>query len=181
MVHPNTERLTEYWRERREAEAAPSRASIDPMAFHDLLPQVFIVGRGTQGRYPFRLVGGFVADLHQTDLRGRDLLDLWRPADRWSLKGALEQARLRQEPVTVLADVLIDGGPAEPMEVWIAPLVGPSGEIDRFLGLYQPTGVARRMLERPVRMLAARGFSGAEAIEPLPGLRLASVDGRRIA
>lgn len=181
MVHPNTERLTEYWREQRLSGGAPTRASIDPMAFHDLLPQVFIVGLGSEGRYPFRLAGGFVTGLHGADLRGRDLLDLWRPADRWSLKGALDQARMRQEPVTVLADVLIDGGPAEPMAVWIAPLVGPGGKIDRFLGLYQPTGVPRRMLERPARMLAARGFSGAETIAPLPGLRLAAVDGRRIA
>jgi len=181
MVHPNTERLTEYWRARRAEVEIPTRASIDPMDFHDLLPQTFIVGRAAQGRYPFRLVGGFVADLHGADLRGKCLLELWRPADLWSVRGALDQARQRGEPVTVLADALAEGGGAEPLEVWLAPLVGPSGEVDRFLGLYQPTGSLRRMLERPTRMLAARAFMGAESIEPMPGLRLAAIDGRRIA
>ena len=29
----------------------PARADIDPMAFHQLLPQTFIVGRTAQGQY----------------------------------------------------------------------------------------------------------------------------------
>jgi hypothetical protein len=181
MVHPNTERLTEYWRSRRGTAGLPARADIDPMAFHQLLPQTFIVGRTAQGQYPLRLVGGMIADLHQSDLRGRCLLELWRPSDRWQLKSALEFARRRPEPVVVNADVLADGAPRLALEILIAPLAGPTGEVDRFLGHMQPAAPLMRLLGRPARALAiaaiARSDYGAEA----PSLKLAAVDGRRIA
>lgn len=181
MVHPNTERLTEYWRAHRVGEAAPRRADIDPMDFHAILPQVLIVGRSAQGTFPFRLVGGFVADLHRADLRGRCLLELWRPSDRWQLKSALEFARGRPEPVVVHADILTDGAPSVSMEVLLAPLAGPSGEVDRFIGLYQPTSPVSRLMGRAATALAIGGIARSDGDEAAPSLRLAAVDGRRIA
>ena len=181
MVHPNTERLTEYWRARAEGGAAPWRSDVDPMDFHDLLPQVLIVGRTPQGTFPFRLAGGFVADLHRSDLRGRDLLELWRPGDRWQLKSALEFARGRPEPLVVKADILADSVPAVGMEVLLAPRRGPGGEVDRFIGLYQPTAMISRLQGRPALALAVGGIIRSDGGETAPSLRLASVDGRRIA
>jgi hypothetical protein len=180
MVHPNTERLTEYWRAQRGAAAIPRRADIDPMAFHDLLPQVLIIGRTDQGTFPFRLAGGFVSDLHRADLRGRCLLELWRPADRWQLKSSLEMIRSRPEPVIVGADIIVDGAPSIGMEVLIAPLAGPSGEIDRYIGLYQPTAPVARLMGLPARTLAIAAIA-RDSGEAAPSLRLAAVDGRRIA
>jgi hypothetical protein len=180
MVHPNTERLTEYWRSRREGAAIPRRADVDPMAFHDLLPQALIVGRSAEGTFPFRLVGGFVADLHRADLRGRCLLELWRPADRWRLKSALEFARARGEPVVVAADIVADGVPSVSMEVLLAPLTGPGGGVDRFIGLYQPTGLINRLMGQPARVLAMSGIARTDGDEA-PALRLACVNGRQIA
>jgi hypothetical protein len=181
LVHPNTERLTEYWRGRRGEAALPRRADIDPMDFHTLLPQTFIVGRTAQGQYPFRLIGGLIADLHQADLRGRCLLELWRAGDRWQLKSALEFARRRPEPVLVNADIVADEVPAVGVEILFAPLVGPSGETDRFLGLYQPTASISRLLGRPARTLALAAIARPQDGEMAPSLRLAAVDGRRIA
>lgn len=181
MVHPNTERLTEYWRAHRVGEAAPRRADIDPMDFHNILPQVLIVGRSAQGTFPFRLAGGFVADLHRADLRGRCLLELWRPSDRWQLKSALEFARGRPEPVVVNADILAVGVSSVSMEVLLAPLSGPSGEIDRFIGLYQPTSPVSRLMGQPATALAIGGIARSDGDEAAPSLRLAAVDGRRIA
>lgn len=181
MVHPNTERLTEYWQAQRGAAAIPRRADIDPMAFHDLLPQVLIIGRTDQGTFPFRLAGGFVSDLHRADLRGRCLLELWRQSDRWQLKSALEFARRRPEPVLVSADILADGVPSVGMEVLFAPLTNAAGDADRFLGLYQPTGLINRLMGQPARALAMNGIARMDGGEAAPSLRLASVDGRRIA
>ena len=181
MVHPNTDRLTEYWRARRGDNAMPRRADIDPMAFHTLLPQTFIIGRTEDGRYPFRLVGGLIADLHRADLRGQDLLGLWRAGDRWQLKSALEFARRRPEPVVVSADVLAEGGAVMGVEILFAPMSGPSGEADRFLGLFQPTQPLSRLMDQPVRMLAIAGIARGEDGEEAPSLRLAALDGRQIA
>ena len=73
MFHPSTERLINYWSARKTGGAIPSRASINPGEFFELTPQVFILGRDGPGSYPFRLVGGFVAELHRRDLRGEDV------------------------------------------------------------------------------------------------------------
>lgn len=181
MVHPNTERLTAYWRGKATPGEAARRADVDPMDFHPLLPQTFVVGRSSQGTFPFRLVGGLVADLHRTDLRGRCLLELWRPADRWPLKSALDIARRRAEPVVLTADLVADGVPSVGLEVLLAPMTGPGGEVDRFLGLYQPTAPVARLMGRPVRMLALTAVVSADGGEAAPALRLAAVDGRRIA
>lgn len=180
MVHPNTERLTEYWRGQRDGEAMPRRADIDPMAFHTLLPQTFIVGRTHQGSYPFRLVGGMITDLCQVDLRGQDLLSLWRQGDRWQLKSALEFARRRPEPVIVSADMVADGAPPLSVEILFAPLTGPGGEADRFLGHIQPLSPIQWLMGRPVRTLAIAAIARGEG-EEAPSLRLAAVRGRLIA
>ena len=60
MAHSSTELLIDYWRQRILSGRAPARASINPMDFPTLLPQVFMLGRKAPGDYGFRLVGGFV-------------------------------------------------------------------------------------------------------------------------
>jgi hypothetical protein len=104
MFHPSTERLIDYWRDKKGGSALPSRADINPAEFLELLPQVFILGRDG-GRLPFRLAGGFVSELHARDLRGQDALSLWALAHRLELKSALDVARKRRTPVVVTADI----------------------------------------------------------------------------
>ncbi|WP_341871563.1 PAS domain-containing protein [Caulobacter radicis] len=181
MFHPSTERLIDYWRNRAGDGRMPARASVDPGDFLDLLPQVFILGRGN-GRYPFRLAGGFVTDLHARDLRGEDQLSMWALSHRLEVKSALEVARRRGEPVVVTADIRAHGVASVGMEVLLAPMTGASGEADRFLGLYQPIAMMQRLMGRPayelgVRRIQALAPTNAEA----PRLRLASLDGRLIA
>jgi hypothetical protein len=68
------------------------------------------------------------------------------------------------------------------LEIPIAPLRGPSGQIDRLIGLYQPIGsdAAPKGLFAP--MLRIRGISTtAPGGEAFPRLRLAAVDGRTTA
>jgi len=179
MTHPNTERLTEYWRGKAGPFAAAARTDIDPTEFIDLLPQVLIVGRRDAGELPFRLIGGLIADLHQRDLRGVNLLSLWADADRAALRLALEQIRRRPEPLLVTGEIRADDGVKVGLEMMLAPLVGLTGEIDRYLGLYQPLGMTAKLMGRTVQTLKLNNLSrsGAEG----PRLRLAAVDGRRIA
>jgi hypothetical protein len=182
MFHPSTERLIDYWRERKGDAVAPARMDINPGDFADLLPQVFIVGREQAGRVPFRLTGGFVADLHARDLRGEDALSLWALSHRLDVKSSLAIARRRGQPVVISADIRAIGAPSVGMEVLFAPLRGKSGETDRFLGLYQPTAMIQRLMGRPAHEL------GVRTIQPLgvanqegPQLRLATLHGLRMA
>ncbi|MDB5432038.1 MAG: hypothetical protein JWP35_3154 [Caulobacter sp.] len=180
MAHPNTDRLIDYWRQRRGAREAPTRASIDPTHFTDLLPQIFIAGVASLGNYPLRLSGGFVTELHGRDLRAENLVTLWSHADRARLQSGIEIARRRAEPFVVEADIHAEGVPTVGLEVLFAPLLGPSGETDRILGLYQPLSMISRLQGRPAQTLAIRAMAPAAGPER-PALRLAAIDGRLIA
>ena len=181
MFHPSTERLIDYWRDRKGEAALPRRTDINPGDFLELLPQVFILGRDG-GRLPFRLAGGFVSDLHARDLRGQDALSLWALAHRLELKSALDIARKRRTPVVVAADIRAHGVPSVGMEVLFAPLQGASGETDRFLGLYQPIAMMARLMGRHAQRLCLRGLRRPGAAnEEAPRLRLAAIDGRQVA
>jgi len=184
MAHLNTELLTDYWRARLPAFGSPPRSSIDPTQFVNLLPQVFILGRLGAGQYAFRLVGGLLADLHDRGLQGADFLSLWQSPDRASLKSAMEGAARRSHPLIVNArGHSLDGERIE-LEVLLAPVSGQGGGVDRFLGLYQPLS---RLTGQTVQQLAIQriGATGPAGVrEPMieaPRLRLAALDGRRIA
>jgi hypothetical protein len=181
MFHPSTERLIDYWRDKKGESALPRRADINPGDFLELLPQVFVLGR-EGGKLPFRLAGGFVSDLHARDLRGQDALSLWALAHRLELKSALDVARKRRTPVVVTADIRAHGVPSVGMEVLFAPLQGANGETDRFLGLYQPIAMMARLMGRPAYELGLREIKPlGEGNQDMPRLRLATLDGRRIA
>lgn len=182
MFHSNTERLVDYWRDRGGDGRLPLRSEIDPAHFADLWPQVFMLGRASAGDYRVRLAGAFVGELHRKDLRGRNLLELFRHADRRDLQTGLEAARLRPEPLVATVEAVGDTSTL-PVEILFAPLAGAgAGAPDRYLGLYQPLGMVSRLMGEPAHEMAVRGLRGAgPANEEAPRLRLAAVDGRRIA
>ncbi|WP_249138266.1 PAS domain-containing protein [Phenylobacterium montanum] len=160
---------------------APARASVDPSEFTPLLPQIFIVGRRGFGDYGFRLAGAFLADLHGRDLREENILNLWEPEDRHPLQMALETVRRRVEPLVVDADAWPEYGLPVRIELMMAPLTGLSGDVDRMIGLYQPLSPTAVLMNRKVQSLSIRNILSGGLGEPLPHLRLAAVNGRRIA
>jgi hypothetical protein len=181
MFHLNTELLIDYWRARRGERRLPARSEIDPAAFAALLPQTFIVVREEDGAFRFRLAGETINDLHgRGGLRGQAVAMLWRPDHRRHLTGVLEAALRTAEPVVIDAEAAGEG-PARRLEVLFAPLAGPGGLADRFLGLYQTTSPHARSAKGPIGELAIRALNGAQAAPAPPKLRLAVVDGRRIA
>jgi hypothetical protein len=176
VFHSNTEMLIDYWRSH-----AFLSAPIDPAAFAPLAPQVFLLGRNGPGSYAFRLAGGLVRDLFARDLRGTSALELWRPRDAAPLRTALESARRRPEPLVAQAHALTEHA-ALPVEVLFAPLGGDGIRAERILGLVQPLTMVARLRGEPVRRLALEHLcSAGPANEPAPHLRLAALNGRRIA
>ncbi len=181
MCHPNTERLIDYWQSRALDGAPPPRTSISPADFSDLLPQVVMLGRVCSGIYPIRLAGALVGELHQRDLRQQNALSLFSAQDRMDLQTALEMARRRPEPIVVTAKAHAEGV-AIGMEILFAPLAGPENGPDRFLCLYQPLTMVARLKGQPLlsfSLVDIRKGGGAQAAAPR--LRLAAIDGRRIA
>lgn len=181
MFHSSTHKLIDYWRARALDGRLPTRASIDPADFAPLAPQTFVVGRVCSGIYPVRLAGAFVRDLHQRDLRRQNALSLFSHADRLGLQAALEMARRKPEPIVATVEVRTDAG-AIGMEILFAPLAGAEDGPDRFLGLYQPLSMVARLRGQPAREFNVQIIrSAGPANELAPRIRLAALDGRRIA
>ena len=107
---------------------------------------------------------------------------IWRPEDRLQVQLALESARRTPEPVVLETEARTDTGAAMNLEIMLTPLKGPSGEIDRVMGFYQPTTPVAALMGRTVSglMLKAVRVAGVETTPAAPRLRLATVDGRRI-
>ncbi len=181
MFHANTQRMIDYWTAKAQGGRAPRRTMIDPGHFRQLLTQTFILGRDGRGDYPFRLVGGFVGDLHQRDLRGVNGLMLWSERDRLRLQSALEETRRHAEPLVAMAEVLTEG-PSLSIEVFFAPLAADDGGPERLLGLYQPLGMVSRLKGLPALELSVRALRRPGAAnEETPPVRLATLHGLRIA
>ena len=139
-----------------------------------------MLGRDRAGHYPFRLTGGFVADLHRRDLRGQNMLSLWAPFDRAHLQATLERSCSRPTPFVVKAEIRADVVAPVAMEVLFAPLATASGDVERFLGFYQPTAMMHRLQGRAANALAVRSIETSGHVEA-PRLRLAALNGRQIA
>jgi len=181
MFHSNTERLIDYWRARKLDRLSPARSAIDPCDITELLPQIFILGRRAAGEFRFRLAGGLVGDLHQEDLRAGDFADLWASGDRPRLTAAMEAARRAAEPLVLTTEARSDQGVTLRVEVLLAPLRAESQPFDRCLGLYQPLSPLAPLRGRPVIELGLIRFASSDHREAMPQLRLAAIDGQRIA
>ena len=179
MLHSNTERLIDYWRERKRGAFSPARSAIDPTDLSGLLPQMFILGRTAPGRFAFRLAGGLVASVHGLDLRSLDVLDLWAGDDRPRLAAALEAARRGCEPVVIVAEARARRASIQ-IEMTYAPLLAESAPQDRVVGLYQPLEAMPLLWEGPAELSLRHIASAAERSAPRQ-LRLAAIDGRLIA
>jgi hypothetical protein len=180
MAHSSIQTLVDYWQARRVGRFAPTRASIDPMDFPQLLPQVFIVGRKAPGEYLFRLIGGFIAELHAHDLRGVDFTTVWAQNARLPLRSALEFSRRQADPVHVVADVQA-GVHTLPLEMTFLPLTNADHTVDRFMGLYQPTAPVARLRGQPADRLSLV-LLGGQTAEDLakPRIHLATVAGEDV-
>ena len=186
MSHSNTQRLTDYWRARRGVRMAPLRASVDPADFADLLPQVFILGRLSPGRFVFRLSGALLGDLHDRNLRQSEFGPLWATADRPQLGSAMESALRRGQALVIEAEGHTRSDKSAELEILLAPMTSTGEEVDRFLGLYQPTSALSRLRDEPIGRLSIKQILPVSQhadgqAQPLAPLRLAAVHGRRIA
>jgi hypothetical protein len=182
MFHPSTERFIATWREHREGRRLPARADLSPIDLGPLLPQVFMLGREDDGEEVFRLSGGLVTDLHGRDMRGSAFYALWAKLDRPQVAAAVARSRSSAAPVVIAVDARNERGDAVGLELCLAPLLGPSGQADRTIGLYQPTTTLARLLGAPVRAMAIRSVTLAEDVSTArPRLRLVVDNTRHVA
>jgi len=181
MFHSNTEKLIGTWRAHRIGARLPARTDLSPIDLGSLLPQVFILGRGGDGEETFRLCGGLIADLHGGDLRGSSFYALWSKLDQPQVATAFARSRSAAAPIVITVDAVSGRGDAIGVELCLAPMIGPSGEADRTLGLYQPISTVARLVGAPIQSLGIRGVALAVDNPPNARLRLVVDNTRRVA
>jgi hypothetical protein len=182
VFHSNTQRIIDYWRDLRTGPEAPSRGDFDPARVANLLPNTFMLDR--QSGLPFRLAGGLVEDLHGRGLRREAFLALWGTESRAAVRDAALAAVRGPEPAVLYANARTDSGQQAGLEIMLAPLTGADGRVDRLLGFYQPVTTLVRLHGEALVELTHKLtlYAGAGDVETrVPHLRLAAVDGRRIA
>lgn len=95
-------RLADYWFARCDEGGVPARASIDPVDFPDLLPNIMLIERVIEDgrdRYRFRLAGTDIARYTGRELTGRFLDDVV-PADYYDYVRQMNRVALsRRQPI----------------------------------------------------------------------------------
>ena len=179
MFHPDTQFLIDHWtglsRQGAVRAGIPDRASLEPDALGLRLPRAFIAERDGEDAV-IRLAGTWIEGFHGEPLKDRALLSVWRTASRPLVAAAMTQTVREARPVVIAA---LAGFLSAQIEIALVPLRGPSGAVDRILGLYAPMATLSFAADEP-RLLTARVSIGVgEAARP--ALALAAVGGRRIA
>ena len=150
MRHAQSQALHAYWQTRRQGGGAPHRADIEPQDIARLLGYVFILWRADSQHHLFRLAGTHLCDLYKREFRDQNFLTLWRGHDRTHVHALLEASISGTSPASMIARAVSMDQRELPVEIALFPLRGPSGEIDRTLGLFQPLDSTEGFRGRPV-------------------------------
>jgi hypothetical protein len=180
VFHSNTQRLIDLWIRLKGQGPAPRRADLDPREFSSVLGQTFMIERGAN--LVFRLSGALIEDLYGRSLKGSGFLDLWDVRSRAPIRDAAVSVVRACEPAVLYAEARTDHDRKAGLELMLAPITGPEGKVDRLFGLCQPVSTLVRLQGEHIAELGHRltVYAGKGAA-PQPHLRLAAVDGRRIA
>jgi hypothetical protein len=179
VFHPGTTRLIAGWNA-LDAGRTPPRARFDPLETADLLPQMFLLAREGD-RLAFRIAGEALRDLFARPLRGSDIFALFSPPARPLARRTALQAVRDGRPMVLISSGRTDAGAQVPLEIVLAPMLGADGTADRLIGLVQPTASLTLLEGRPIHEVAVRMAATAGTAPARPQLRLAAVDGQRIA
>ena len=150
MRHAQSRALHTYWQARRQGGGAPHRTAIEPQDIAALLGHVFILWRADCQHHIFRLAGTHLCDLYQREFREQNFLSLWRGHDRTHVQALLEASISAIAPASLIARAHTMDQHQLPVEISFMPLRGPSGEIDRTLGLFQPLDDPASLRGRPI-------------------------------
>lgn len=73
---PQLRQIYEYWLGRAGSDTPPARGDVDPLDLPRLLPQVFLVEVGKDGRFRYKVVGTRIVEWSSGDATGKYLEDV---------------------------------------------------------------------------------------------------------
>ncbi len=99
MRHAQTKALHAHWRDLSRKGAPPDRNDIDPAAIAPALQDVFILGRGPDGGWRYRVAGTRLCAFADRDLRGELFTSWWRAEDQADVTRLLRSTAEENLPV----------------------------------------------------------------------------------
>ncbi len=117
-----TKLLHGHWRDLSRHGAPPDRNDLDPSVIAAALQDVFILGRGSDGEWRYRVAGTRLSAYADRDLRGEVFTGWWRPEDRFDIARLLISAA--EDKVPAVGGVRGLGARGEPhdLEFILLPL-----------------------------------------------------------
>ena len=168
MRHPHTQLLLDHWRRERGEQLAPRKAEIEPRAIKDHLAFAFLLRRGPDDVFNFRLAGTALCDVFGQELRGHSFVHLWAEPSRNAARTSLIRVTNLSVPtVAVAASETADLRPM-PLEILLLPYADERGEPTWILGHLQPLDPLSRLVGRKlVRMrMTANAILTGDAHSP---------------
>jgi hypothetical protein len=150
MRHAQSAALLVYWNDRRFGSSAPKRNDIEPQDMSDMLSNIFILKRIDADHHIFRLAGTHLCSLYQREFRDQNFLSLWRGHDVVHVKALIESVLSGVSPASLTACVTSMEMTQIQVEISLLPLRGPSGQVNRILGLFQPLENTDPLKQRPI-------------------------------
>jgi hypothetical protein len=200
VTQNSTVAFLDHWRSLKDKSGlVPLRSKVELTPLKSALPQMMMIGT-RQTAFGFRLTGSYIERLHGPNLKHHSLLTLFRPSFHKPLWQALCEAQSLSLPLIlkvsgqVVPHRLAEDGrmfgrvPANlSLEIVLAPLRSSTGELDRFLGLYQPLDVAPKVMTSkfPPKLMAFTLIGAhlqTDDRDLVPAhLKLIAAEGRRMA
>ena len=143
MKHATSRALYEYWTRIRGEDRAPLRSAIEPSDIRKILADTFITEVGGPRQFDFRLAGTRICALYGHEVKGTNLLDLWKQEEDRSAVATLAGAVADDGAVALMTvEARTASGSETVCELLLLPLRHGPRRFDRILGSLTP-------LERP--------------------------------
>jgi hypothetical protein len=165
MKHSSTRDLFRYWNDCRGREAAPERNDVDPTAIPRILADTFLLGPGDAAEMKFRLAGTRVCALFNRELRGAEIVPMFRAIDHRALRELIGIVGEEESPAVAGVTGTLANADDIDLEMLLLPL-RQRGRGYRILGVIAPVKRPYWLGMQPVETLALDSFRYLQAGEP---------------
>jgi hypothetical protein len=158
--------LYAYWDALRAGRSAPERNDIEPGAIRGVLADTFVLDFDAESGFPFRIAGSRANALFGTELRGLSFLELWREADRQTIKAVLQRLANDAEPTVLSAEARPPGLDSLKIETILLPLRHHGSTHSRILGAIAVEAAPHwigLVGAGPARLISASAPNGAKS------------------
>jgi hypothetical protein len=166
MRQAHTKALHDHWRELSRRGAPPDRNDLDPCAIASALQDVFILGRGPDGEWRYRVAGTRLSAYADRDLRGEIFTGWWRPEDRFDVARLLHSTAEDKTPVVGGVSGVGERGVKHELEFILLPLRHGGMDGLRMAGGLFPSAATARIYDVRLAEISILSLRSLDDVPP---------------